>query len=86
MSDDATNPPPLLPAAFCSVFVCSAELGMELGVRLVSICSDLRSLLDLIEKCPQRGLVLDRGDDCVKGPNEGDYREEDEKSLPSARR
>lgn len=83
--DDATPAPqPVVQQRPCSVFVCSAEQGIELAVRLVGVCSDLRSLLDLIEKCPQRGLVLERGNNSADRPNKGYDGKKDKESLPCA--
>jgi hypothetical protein len=82
MSDFVTNPPPLLPAAPCSVFVCGEKQGMELAVRLVGVCSDLRSLFDLIEKIPQRGFGLERPDDSNHRPNSRYDRKQNEQGLP----
>ncbi|MES2440500.1 MAG: hypothetical protein V4584_15650 [Verrucomicrobiota bacterium] len=59
---------------------------MELAVRLVSACSDLSTLLYLIEECPQRRLIPECANSSEDGPDERNDGQEDEKRLPSVRR
>ena len=71
------------PPPSCSVFLLDSMRGMELAVRLLSACSDLGALLDLIEKCPQRRLIPECSHDSVYRPDKGNDGEENKERLPS---